>query len=122
LLAKLKAAGVWPVMSARPASNRQPPLKDRIFVVTGTLAGFSREGIKNISSSTAARSLTASARRPATWWSVKRCSKLDKARELGITSLTSRAAKLWKVEWKILISSRTGQIRRHKHPWIFSAR
>jgi DNA ligase (NAD+) len=46
VLAKLKAAGVWPTSASvvgRPSSGS---LSGMTFVVTGTLAGFSREGVK----------------------------------------------------------------------------
>jgi DNA ligase (NAD+) len=46
VLQKLKAAGVWPTslpVVSRAASGR---LSGMIFVVTGTLAGFTREGVK----------------------------------------------------------------------------
>ena len=46
VLEKLKAAGVWPTSSSvvgRPSSGR---FSGMTFVVTGTLAGFSREGVK----------------------------------------------------------------------------
>ena len=47
VLEKLKAAGVWPVN--RPSAISHQPsgsLAGMTFVVTGTLAGFSREGVK----------------------------------------------------------------------------
>ncbi|MEZ0396061.1 MAG: NAD-dependent DNA ligase LigA [Anaerolineales bacterium] len=47
VLAKLKAAGVWP--TGQPSAAGGPPsgpLSGLTFVVTGTLAGFSREGVK----------------------------------------------------------------------------
>lgn len=47
VLAKLKAAGVWPVMY--PAGKQEQlagPLAGLTFVVTGTLAGFTREGVR----------------------------------------------------------------------------
>jgi DNA ligase (NAD+) len=47
VLEKLKAAGVWPTSSpfvGRPSSG---PLAGMTFVVTGTLAGLSREGVKD---------------------------------------------------------------------------
>jgi DNA ligase (NAD+) len=48
VLEKLKAAGVWPVSNPQSAINNQKSgaLSGLTFVVTGTLAGFSREGVK----------------------------------------------------------------------------
>jgi DNA ligase (NAD+) len=45
VLDKLKAAGVWPVTAAQAAPT-SGPLSGLTFVVTGTLAGFSREAVK----------------------------------------------------------------------------
>ncbi|MGA2504622.1 MAG: helix-hairpin-helix domain-containing protein, partial [Anaerolineales bacterium] len=45
VLEKLKAAGVWP-MGAGEMIPVSGPLSGLTFVVTGTLAGFSREGVK----------------------------------------------------------------------------
>ncbi len=47
VLQKLRAAGVWPVSQARPASNQPQPLAGMTFVVTGTLPGLSREEAKS---------------------------------------------------------------------------
>jgi DNA ligase (NAD+) len=47
VLIKLKKAGVWPVMNAAQVSTAQLPLEGLIFVVTGTLPGFTRDGIKD---------------------------------------------------------------------------
>jgi DNA ligase (NAD+) len=47
LLMKLKAAGVWPESRQGPAESGQVGKLDGLsFVVTGTLAGFTRDGIK----------------------------------------------------------------------------
>ncbi len=46
VLKKLKTAGVWPTGGERLA-NREGPLSGLTFVVTGTLDGFSREGVKD---------------------------------------------------------------------------
>ena len=47
LLAKLKAAGVWPTVQISVSSDQsQGNLAGLSFVVTGTLAEFTRDGIK----------------------------------------------------------------------------
>jgi DNA ligase (NAD+) len=46
VLEKLKAAAVWPVGAAEAAPS-SGPLSGLTFVVTGTLAGFSRDGVKD---------------------------------------------------------------------------
>ena len=46
VLAKLKAAGVWPTSAETAPNLPSGPLTGLTFVVTGTLAGFSREGVK----------------------------------------------------------------------------
>jgi DNA ligase (NAD+) len=45
VLEKLKSSGVWPVGAAE-ASPSTGPLSGLTFVVTGTLVGFSRDGVK----------------------------------------------------------------------------
>jgi DNA ligase (NAD+) len=46
VLEKLKAAGVWPMVAEEQMSRGEGPLAGMIFVVTGTLAGFTRDGVK----------------------------------------------------------------------------
>jgi DNA ligase (NAD+) len=46
VLEKLRAAGVWPTSAGTAATPSGGPLAGMTFVVTGTLAGFSREGVK----------------------------------------------------------------------------
>ena len=46
VLEKLKAAGVWPLGGGEMGRGEEGPLSGKTFVVTGTLAGFSREGAK----------------------------------------------------------------------------
>ncbi len=47
VLKKLKAVGVWPTSHLEPSPVEAPrPLEGLTFVVTGTLTGFSREGVK----------------------------------------------------------------------------
>jgi len=45
VLKKLKAAGVWPVMK-KDDKKKEGALSGSTFVVTGTLEGFTRDGIK----------------------------------------------------------------------------
>ena len=46
VLEKLRAAGVWPTSVGTANAPAGGPLAGMTFVITGTLAGFSREGIK----------------------------------------------------------------------------
>ena len=46
LLDKLFSLGVWPEAAAQAISDQKEPLAGMTFVVTGSLVGFSREGIK----------------------------------------------------------------------------
>lgn len=93
LLAKLKAAGVWPVIAARPvAQPGSQPLQDLTFVVTGTLPGFSREGIKEYIQQHGGK-VTDSVSKKTSYLVVGETpgSKLDKARELGVAILDEAA-------------------------------
>ncbi|TLN23080.1 NAD-dependent DNA ligase LigA, partial [bacterium] len=93
VLAKLKAAGVWPVMAARPAAAAGSlPLKDLVFVVTGTLAGFSRDGIKDYIQQHGGK-VTDSVSKKTSYLVVGEAagSKLGKARELGVAILDEAA-------------------------------
>lgn len=93
LLAKLKAAGVWPVIAARPvAQPGSQPLQDLTFVVTGTLPGFSREGIKEYIQQHGGK-VTDSISKKTSFLVVGEApgSKLDKARELGVKIIDEAA-------------------------------
>jgi DNA ligase (NAD+) len=46
VLEKLKASGVWPQSSAVNDPSSTGALSGLTFVVTGTLSGFTREGVK----------------------------------------------------------------------------
>ena len=48
LLEKLKSAKVWPVGVSKTATRKSDVLDGLTFVITGTLAGFSRESIKDL--------------------------------------------------------------------------
>ena len=93
VLAKLKASGLWPMMSARPAAEAgSQPLKELTFVVTGTLAGFSREGIKEYIQQHGGK-VTDSVSKKTSYLVVGDApgSKLEKARELGVVILDETA-------------------------------
>jgi DNA ligase (NAD+) len=93
LLEKFRKAGIWPVVEAHLSTMADHrPLKGLTFVVTGTLAGFSRDGVKeyiqnlggkvtdSVSSKT---SFLVAGENPG--------SKIDKARALGVPILDESA-------------------------------
>jgi DNA ligase (NAD+) len=86
LLKKLKAAGVWPTAQLSVSRDQSPgSLAGLSFVVTGTLAGFSREGIKEFIQSHGGK--VAGSVSKSTDYLVlgeNPGSKFDKARELGV--------------------------------------
>jgi DNA ligase (NAD+) len=88
VLAKLKMAGVWPLADISQASIGKGSLTGMTFVVTGSLQGFSREGIKEFIQSYGGK-VTESVSRSTSYLVVGENpgSKLDKARELGISIL-----------------------------------
>ena len=81
---KLRRAGVWPrgTVQAAPAGGA---LAGKTFVVTGTLAGFSREGVKEYIEAHGGK-VTGSVSRNTDYVVAGENpgSKLDKARELGV--------------------------------------
>ncbi len=86
LLGKLKAAGVWPVSQQSAVSSQQSAaLSGMTFVVTGTLAGFSRDGIKEFIESHGGK-VTDSVSKKTSYLVLGENpgSKLDKARSLGV--------------------------------------
>ncbi|MRR31193.1 NAD-dependent DNA ligase LigA, partial [bacterium] len=68
------------------------PLKDRVFVVTGTLHGFSRDGIKEFIQEYGGK-VTDSVSKKTSYLVAGEApgSKLDKARELGVPILNEAA-------------------------------
>jgi DNA ligase (NAD+) len=88
VLAKLKMAGVWPLADITQASTGKGTLAGMTFVVTGSLQGFSREGIKEFIQLYGGK-VTDSISRNTNYLVVGENpgSKLDKARELGISIL-----------------------------------
>lgn len=93
IVRKLKAAGVWPKRASN-VSNLPQTLAGKKFVVTGTLAGFSREGIKDYISAHGGKvSDSVSAQTDYLVVGENPGSKLEKARELGVEILTEAQLK-----------------------------
>jgi DNA ligase (NAD+) len=91
LLAKLKTAGVWPVIEQRPKAeiaSQKGVLDGMTFVVTGTLPTLSRDEIKELIQKNGGK-VTDSVSKKTSYLVVGEAagSKLDKARELGIPIL-----------------------------------
>lgn len=87
VLAKLKAAGVWPVAEEQK-TNAASEFSGKTFVVTGALPGFSREGIKEFIQSHGGK-VTDSVSKKTSYLVAGEApgSKLEKARELGVPVL-----------------------------------
>jgi DNA ligase (NAD+) len=85
VLEKLKAAGVWPTFAGTAPTLSTGPLAGMTFVVTGTLAGFSREGVKEFIESHGGK-VTDSVSRNTSYLVLGEApgSKYDKAKALGI--------------------------------------
>jgi DNA ligase (NAD+) len=85
VLAKLKASGVWPISAGTAAEPALGPLAGMTFVVTGTLAGFSREGVKEYIETHAGK-VTDSVSKNTSFLLLGETpgSKVDKARALGV--------------------------------------
>ena len=86
LLRKLRAAGVWPVSGQQLAvGNQAGALNGMTFVVTGTLANFTRDGIKEFIQSHGGKVVgSVSKNTDYLVLGENPGSKLDKARELGV--------------------------------------
>jgi DNA ligase (NAD+) len=87
VLEKLKAAGVWPVSNPQSAINNQQSgaLTGLTFVITGTLAGFTREGVKEFIESHGGKVID-SVSRNTSYLVLGEApgSKYDKAKALGV--------------------------------------
>lgn len=84
VLKKLKAAGVWPVLK-KDEKKKEGALSGMTFVVTGTLAGFSRDGIKEFIEQNGGKVIDSVSKK--TSYLVlgeNPGSKLDKAQSLGV--------------------------------------
>jgi DNA ligase (NAD+) len=86
LLAKLKAAGVWPVAQLSVTGDQSSgSLAGLTFVITGTLTGFTREGIKEYIQSSGGKVVgSVSKNTDYLVLGENPGSKLEKARELGV--------------------------------------
>ena len=85
VLEKLKAAGVWPVGMGGQPSASSGPLSGMTFVVTGTLAGFSREGVKEFIEQHGGKVIDSVSRKTsALVLGEAPGSKFQKAQELGV--------------------------------------
>jgi DNA ligase (NAD+) len=86
LLVKLKAAGVWPVTQLSVISEQsQGSLAGLSFVVTGTLTGFTRDGIKEFIQSNGGKVVgSVSKNTDYLVLGENPGSKFDKAKELGV--------------------------------------
>jgi DNA ligase (NAD+) len=85
VLEKLRAAGVWPTSVGTAPAPSGGPLARMTFVVTGTLAGFSREGVKKFIESHGGK-VTDSVSRNTSYLMLGEApgSKLEKAKALGV--------------------------------------
>jgi DNA ligase (NAD+) len=85
VLAKLKAAGVWPVADAASSRPATGALSGMTFVVTGTLPSLSREGAKEFIEQNGGK-VTDSVSRNTSYLVLGEApgSKLQKAQELGV--------------------------------------
>jgi len=89
VLEKLRDAGVWPMASEKGIGNRgEGPFSGMIFVVTGTLTGFSREGVKEFIEQHGGR-VTDSVSKNTSYLVLGEApgSKLQKAQELGVKTI-----------------------------------
>ena len=85
VLEKLRAAGVWPTSVGTAPAPSGGPLAGMTFVVTGTLAGFSREGVKELIESHGGK-VTDRVSRNTSYLMLGEApgSKLEKAKALGV--------------------------------------
>jgi DNA ligase (NAD+) len=86
LLDKLHSIGVWPKALRQVVSNQNAPLAGLTFVVTGTLGGFSRDGIKEYIQTNGGK-VTDSVSKNTSYLVVgdNPGSKVDKARALNVS-------------------------------------
>jgi DNA ligase (NAD+) len=89
VLAKLRAAGVWPIVDLAVLSSASQPFEGFIFVVTGTLANFTRTEIKEFIQSHGGKVAgTVSKNTDYLVAGENAGSKLTKAQELGVSVIS----------------------------------
>ena len=95
VLKKLKEVGMWPAPDKRgEAEESESPLADKIFVVTGTLEGFTRAEVKNLISKLGGKVTSAvSSKTDYLLAGENAGSKLTKAQELGIRIISENDLK-----------------------------
>jgi DNA ligase (NAD+) len=88
LLEKLRRAGVWPRAKGRAAPRAAQTLRDLSFVVTGTLAGLSRDEAKALIQAHGGK-VASSVSRRTSFLVVGESpgSKLEEARKLGVPEI-----------------------------------
>ena len=89
ILADLKALGVWPTQNNQPLQASHQPLAGKVFVITGTLPSLSREdATKLIEANGGKVTGSVSSKTDYLLLGEDPGSKLAKAQQLGIPSLT----------------------------------
>lgn len=88
VLEELRLAGMWPVITEEDPPEGSLPFEGKVFVVTGTLANFTREGIKSYIQERGGRvSSSVSAKTSYVVVGENPGSKLGKANQLGVPVL-----------------------------------
>jgi DNA ligase (NAD+) len=93
VLAKLKAVGLWPVIERRQAEAAGPgKFSGKTFVITGTLPSLSRDEVKELIQKHGGK-VTDSVSKKTDYLVVGEAagSKLDKAQQLGVPTLSEEA-------------------------------
>ncbi len=88
LVAKLRASGVWPRAEVESVAKAPQPLEGLVFVVSGTLSGFTRDEVKRYIASRGGK-VTSSVSKSTDYLVVGENpgTKLDKAESLGVPVL-----------------------------------
>ena len=102
LLEKLRYLGVWPRGMAGNEADRNLPLAGMTFVITGTLSGFTRDGIKDFIQKYGGK-VTDSVSKNTNYliFGDNPGSKLDKARTLNIPILNENEFMILMNQWQI---------------------